>query len=140
MLLNLHQVEIAHINSDFPADYPGDVARGTSDHDPMVATIYWASQDLTVEVGGPYRVDQGGDIQVSATATDPTGGPVTYAWDLNNDGVYDDATGQTVTYHAGFTAGEFPISVKVTGGNGLEKVVATTVSVNNRYLLPFVSQ
>ena len=39
---------------------------------------------------------------------------------------------QTVTYQAGFTAGEFPISVKVTGGNGLEKVASTKVFVNNR--------
>jgi predicted extracellular nuclease len=34
------QFRIAHINSDFPADYPGDVARGTSDHDPNVATFH----------------------------------------------------------------------------------------------------
>jgi predicted extracellular nuclease len=39
LLANLKQFRIAHINSDFPADYPGDVARGTSDHDPNVATF-----------------------------------------------------------------------------------------------------
>ena len=39
LLADLQQFRIAHINSDFPADYPGDVARGTSDHDPNVATI-----------------------------------------------------------------------------------------------------
>ncbi len=39
LLSNLKQFRIAHINSDFPADYPGDVARGTSDHDPNVATF-----------------------------------------------------------------------------------------------------
>jgi predicted extracellular nuclease len=41
MLDNLTQFRIAHINSDFPADYPapGDVARGTSDHDPNVAAF-----------------------------------------------------------------------------------------------------
>jgi len=31
------QVRSAHINSDFPADYPGDGPRGTSDHDPLFA-------------------------------------------------------------------------------------------------------
>ncbi len=36
-LAGLEKFRIAHINSDFPADYPGDVARGTSDHDPNVA-------------------------------------------------------------------------------------------------------
>jgi predicted extracellular nuclease len=39
MLAKLQQFRIAHINSDFPADYAGDVARGTSDHDPNVATF-----------------------------------------------------------------------------------------------------
>ncbi len=37
LLADLGQFRIAHINSDFPAEYPGDVARGTSDHDPNVA-------------------------------------------------------------------------------------------------------
>ena len=37
MLADLALFRIAHINSDFPADYPDDVARGTSDHDPNVA-------------------------------------------------------------------------------------------------------
>jgi hypothetical protein len=36
----LEQFRIAHINSDFPAEYPDDVARGTSDHDPNIATFY----------------------------------------------------------------------------------------------------
>jgi predicted extracellular nuclease len=40
MLASLQQFRIAHINSDFPADYSGDVARGTSDHDPNVATFH----------------------------------------------------------------------------------------------------
>jgi len=37
MLADLNQFRIAHVNSDFPADYPDDVARGTSNHDPNVA-------------------------------------------------------------------------------------------------------
>jgi hypothetical protein len=40
MLTALTEFRIAHINSDFPADYPDDVGRGTSDHDPNVATFY----------------------------------------------------------------------------------------------------
>jgi hypothetical protein len=39
LLAGLGQYRTAHINSDFPADYPGDVARGTSDHDPSVANF-----------------------------------------------------------------------------------------------------
>ncbi len=36
VLADLEQVHSTHINSDFPADYPADVARGTSDHDPLL--------------------------------------------------------------------------------------------------------
>ena len=37
MMASLEEFRVDHINSDFPADYTGDVARGTSDHDPNVA-------------------------------------------------------------------------------------------------------
>ena len=37
LLDDLVQMRAAHINSDWPADYGGDVARGTSDHDPQAA-------------------------------------------------------------------------------------------------------
>jgi predicted extracellular nuclease len=35
----LVQARAAHVNSDWPADYDGDVARGASDHDPLVARL-----------------------------------------------------------------------------------------------------
>jgi predicted extracellular nuclease len=35
LLEELVQTRVAHVNADFPADYPGDGARGLSDHDPM---------------------------------------------------------------------------------------------------------
>lgn len=37
LLEELVQARYTHINSDWPADYEGDGARGTSDHDPPVA-------------------------------------------------------------------------------------------------------
>jgi len=137
MMANLHQFRIAHINSDFPSDYTGDGARGTSDHDPMVATFYWETPAPTANAGGPYRVNQGAGIQLSATATDPTGGPATYAWDLNNDGIFETA-GQTVTYTAGFVPGNQPIAVQVTGSTGLKNVALVNVFVNYRYILVLI--
>ena len=35
LLAELAQTRVAHVNADFAADYPGDGARGLSDHDPM---------------------------------------------------------------------------------------------------------
>lgn len=47
MLLNeLTEYRTAHINSDFPADYTGDVARGTSDHDPSAAVFRFPTTKL----------------------------------------------------------------------------------------------
>ena len=37
MLPELIMMRASHINSDWPADHPGDGARGVSDHDPQVA-------------------------------------------------------------------------------------------------------
>jgi hypothetical protein len=39
MFSDLVGMRSAHINSDFPADHVGDDPRGTSDHDPQVATF-----------------------------------------------------------------------------------------------------
>jgi uncharacterized protein len=43
---DLVQVRAAHLNADFAADYPGDVARGASDHDPQMARWF---TDVTLE-------------------------------------------------------------------------------------------
>jgi predicted extracellular nuclease len=43
---DLGQARIAHVNADWPADTPGDGARGASDHDPLVARF---DGDVTLE-------------------------------------------------------------------------------------------
>lgn len=51
MFVDLHQFRIAHINSDFF----GDVARGTSDHDPNMAVFdFLAVQSLLTKVNEAY--------------------------------------------------------------------------------------
>jgi len=43
---------------------------------------------------------------------------VSYEWDLDNDGVFDDATGETVTITGGFSAeGYYPVALRVTDDN-----------------------
>jgi uncharacterized protein len=42
----LGEARVAHINADWPADTPGDGARGASDHDPMVARF---DSDVSLE-------------------------------------------------------------------------------------------
>jgi hypothetical protein len=125
LLTDLQQFRIAHINSDFPADYPGDVARGTSDHDPNVAAFV-INDPPTVNAGGPYTVQDGGSVTLTATGTDPEGQPLTYAWDLDNNGTFE-TPGQSVTFSA--APGIYTVKVQVTDNGGLTATASTTVSV-----------
>jgi len=49
-------------------------------------------EESTPEANGPYSGDEGSPIQFSATGTVAPAGVVSYAWDWNNDGVFDDST------------------------------------------------
>ncbi len=129
LLNDLQQYRIAHINSDFPADYPDDVARGTSDHGPNVATSV-INDTPTVDAGGPYTVDEGSSVTLSATGTDPEGQPLTYAWDLDNDGIFE-TVGQSVTFTGVDGPATLTVNVQVTDNGGLTAVASATVTVNN---------
>jgi hypothetical protein len=58
----------------------------------------------------------GSPVAVAASALGGTA-PLSYAWDLNGDGAFGDATSQTASFPA-TTAGTFPISVRVTDSSG----------------------
>jgi predicted extracellular nuclease len=126
---DLVQFRIAHINSDFPADYPGDVARGTSDHDPNVGAFV-VNYPPTVDAGGPYNVIEGSSVTLHAVGSDPDGGPLTYAWDLNNDGTFE-TPGQDVTFDASALSApsSYTVKVRVTDNGGLTAVASATVNV-----------
>ena len=73
----------------------------------------------TADAGGPYVTNEGTDVVLDASgSTDPDGGPLTYAWDFDNDGQYDDATGVAPTFTLVGQDGVFPISVKATDPHG----------------------
>jgi hypothetical protein len=88
----------------------------------------------TAEAGGPYTVDEGDSVGLSGSATDPgTGDTLTYEWDLDNDGYYDDATGQTPTFDASSLDGPTIVTVglQVSDDDGGVDTDSTTVTVNN---------
>jgi uncharacterized protein len=129
MLAHLSDVRTAHINSDFPADYPDDVARGTSDHDPTATRFLF---NLAPVVAAPSVTPEpsieGQSVTASATFTDPDGssdGPFTCTVNYgdgsgNLAGVVNSSTctGPSHTYTA---FGLYTVTVNVTdkfGGTG----------------------
>jgi hypothetical protein len=49
-------------------------------------------------------------------SSDPDGDALTYAWDLDADGAFDDATGARPSYTAGTGVGTVTVAVRVTDG------------------------
>ena len=83
----------------------------------------------TANAGGPYTASEGATVALTATATDPQGQAISYAWDLNGDGAFDDATGAAPAVNAGLILGARTISVKATDSAGAFGVAAGTLNV-----------
>ncbi len=84
----------------------------------------------TVSAGGPYAAAEGTTIGLTASGSDPQGDGVSYAWDLNGDGLFDDASGPTPSVNVG-ADGVRNIYVKGTDSAGGFGVAAATLSVPN---------
>jgi len=86
----------------------------------------------SADAGGPYTVDEGGTVLLSASATDTEGGPLSYAWDLDHDGTFE-TTGQSATFSAAALDGPDvrTVSVRVTDDGGLSDVADATVTIGN---------
>ncbi|MCB0192985.1 MAG: PKD domain-containing protein [Anaerolineae bacterium] len=89
---------------------------------------------LQVDVGGPYKGQEGSEIALAATnfssALGIIPGGVSYLWDLDGDGFFDDAETKetTVTF---FDEGDYPISVKAVDLIGREAIDTTVANVIN---------
>jgi PKD repeat protein len=63
-------------------------------------------------------------------STDPDGDPLSYAWDLDGDGAYDDSTASQPTYT--YTAnGTYAAGLRVTDGRGGSGTDSVTITVGN---------
>ena len=83
------------------------------------------------DASGPYTGTEGSPITLSGSGTyDPEGRAISYEWDLDNDGVYDDATGVTPAYTWNDDYADY-ISLRVTDGVGAISTATTTVTVAN---------
>ncbi len=74
----------------------------------------------TADAGGPYTVFAGFTVGVHATGGDADGDPLTYAWDLDDNGSFE-TPGQSATYSAATAnaPGSHTIAVQATDSGGL---------------------
>jgi hypothetical protein len=79
-------------------------------------TVLDANSPPVAEAGTYAAVNENGVIVLDASgSTDPDNDALTYAWDLDNDGEYDDATGLTVNFSKDLP-GSYTIGLEVSDG------------------------
>lgn len=81
-----------------------------------------------VNPGGPYNALLNNILNMTGTATCASVDVCTYAWDLDNDGQFDDATGPIASY-TWTVEGAYTIRLQVTDDDGTSAVGTTTVNV-----------
>jgi hypothetical protein len=81
----------------------------------------------------PSTAAVGEQVTFSSTSNDPEG-PIAddaHIWDLDGDGEFDDAVGETVT-HSFATAGDVIVSLQVTDSDGASATTSRTVTVGDQ--------
>jgi PKD repeat protein len=83
------------------------------------------------DAGGPYTCDIGKSVFLNGTGSSDYDGVIElYVWDLDNDGIFDDATGSTPEY-SWREKGEYTIALRVTDDDGSNDTDSTSVTIIN---------
>jgi PKD domain-containing protein len=88
----------------------------------------------TANPGGPYTAAPGQTIQLDGSgSSDPDpGDAITYAWDLNNDGIFGDSTAVKPNFTAGTVTGTaYSVCLRVEDTAGLQDTKCTIVIVGD---------
>ncbi|RPI78088.1 MAG: PKD domain-containing protein, partial [Desulfobacteraceae bacterium] len=112
---------VVHVNSEFAAQ--------VSDHDPQAVYVTFNDPPVVIP-GGPYTVSEGNIVMLSAAAVDPEGGLLSYAWDLDQDNVFE-TSGQTVAYTALDGPSSLTLRVQVTDDGGLSTLASVLITIQN---------
>jgi hypothetical protein len=121
------QALVARVDETLPA-----VQDAAADAQALVTGLgsFVVQRQPTANAGGPYAGVQGSPISLSgAGSSTPGGGTLGYAWDLDLDGQFDDATGAAIqhTFDAAF-AGQ--VGLRVTNAAGFADVDYAPIAVS----------
>ncbi|HWI63279.1 MAG TPA: PKD domain-containing protein [Symbiobacteriaceae bacterium] len=88
--------------------------------------------------GGPYTGNEGSPISFSGSGSQSATPIVSYEWDFDNDGLFDDATGVTpsFTFSRAFRG---IVGLKVTNGAGKSNIAYAPITVNNLNRAPQIT-
>jgi len=84
----------------------------------------------------PCILEPGGTSRLSASATDPEGGPVTYRWTAPN-GTFNPNDAANSTFTAPNQEGNIPVTVTAQDNQGLQATNSVTLQVVRREVLTF---
>ncbi len=93
-------------------------------------TVISPNRPPTVSAGGPYTVNEGSTVLLTASGSDPDGDVLSYAWDLDDNGSFE-TPGQSVSYLGVDGPAAPTVAVRATDPGGLSASAKTTVQVNN---------
>ncbi len=117
-----------YVSPSNPLYYPCETASSVATWGSIVLN---GNQPPTADAGGPYSGLVGDGIVLDGSGSNDIDGTiVSYEWDLDNDGLYDDATG-IITTHSWSSDGTYPISLKVTDNEGAFDTDDTTVNIGD---------
>ncbi|MBI4318868.1 MAG: PKD domain-containing protein [Chloroflexi bacterium] len=96
------------------------------------------NQPPTAIAGGPYTVAEGATIALNGLGNDPDGDPLTYAWDLDNNGSFE-TPGQNVIFSAAGLDGPGSRTVGLRVCDDDNECATATAQVNIVNVAPTVS-
>ncbi|MFQ5613179.1 MAG: PKD domain-containing protein, partial [Anaerolineae bacterium] len=84
-------------------------------------------------IGGPYSGSEGVPLALDGSGSfDPQGDSlISYAWDLDDDGLFDDASGATISFTYLDDQVNHPIALRVTDTWGASDIDTTIVNIQN---------
>lgn len=106
---------------------------GDDDSTPTTSTTTPASCDPTAVIAPVPSTPEGTEIHLNGSGSSVGGDPgdtLTFAWDLDNDGQYDDSTSATPTVTFGDN-GSFTVGLKVTNTAGYSDTASAVITVTN---------
>ena len=106
-------------------------AVGGTDIQTISVTVTNVNEAPTVGAGGPYMVDEGAGVTLTASGSDPENDVLTYTWDLDGDGMYDDGTGQTVTFSGDDGPRVHVVEVRAQDPSGVSATATASVTIRN---------